>query len=41
VPYAIVTNGMTNYAFKYNTETRHYEHLMEIPLYEDLITGKR
>ncbi|OFY73478.1 MAG: hypothetical protein A2V46_11695 [Bacteroidetes bacterium RBG_19FT_COMBO_42_7] len=39
VPYAIVTNGMVNYAFKYNAESKHYEHLMEIPPYEDLIAG--
>jgi hypothetical protein len=38
VPYAIVTNGMFNYAFKFNAETRQYEHLLEIPLYADLLT---
>jgi hypothetical protein len=36
VPYVIVTNGMLNYAFKYNTEKKQYEHLLEIPLYKDL-----
>jgi hypothetical protein len=36
VPYVIVTNGVLNYAFKFNTEIKQYEHLMEIPLYKDL-----
>ena len=38
VPYLIVTNGMVNYAFRYSVEGNRYEHLLEIPLYEDLIT---
>jgi virulence-associated protein VagC len=38
VPYAIVTNGILNYAFRFNRETRQYEHLLEIPLYADLLT---
>ena len=38
VPYVIVTNGMVNYAFKFNAEKKQYEHMLEIPLYEDLIT---
>lgn len=37
VPYAIVTNGMVNYAFRFSTERNQYEHILEIPLYEDLI----
>jgi hypothetical protein len=37
VPYAIVTNGIFNYAFKFNPEKNQYEHLMDIPLYEDLL----
>jgi hypothetical protein len=36
VLYVIVTNGMLNYAFKFNTEKKQYEHLLEIPLYKDL-----
>ena len=38
VPYLIVTNGMVNYAFRYSVVGNRYEHLLEIPLYEDLIT---
>jgi len=37
VPYVIVTNGMLNYAFKFNIEKKQYEHLLEIPLYKDLL----
>ncbi len=37
VPYVIVTNGIANYAFRFNSVTGKYEHLMEIPLYEDLL----
>jgi hypothetical protein len=37
VPYVIVTNGMVNYAFKFNAEKNQYEHLLDIPLYEDLL----
>jgi len=37
VPYVIVTNGIANYAFRFNSVTGNYEHLMEIPLYEDLL----
>ena len=40
VPYLIVTNGMLNYAFRYSIEVNRYEHLFEIPLYEDLITSE-
>ena len=40
VPYLIVTNGMVNYAFKYNLERNQYEHILEIPFYEDLITSE-
>ena len=40
VPYLIVTNGMLNYAFRYSIEVNRYEHLLEIPLYEDLITSE-
>jgi hypothetical protein len=36
VPYAIVTNGIDNYAFRFNAENKQYEHILEIPLYEDL-----
>ena len=38
VPYAIVTNGINNYAFKFNAEKKQYEHILEIPLFEDLLT---
>jgi len=38
VPYAIVTNGMVNYAFRFSAEKKQYEHILEIPLYEDLIS---
>ena len=38
VPYAIVTNGIDNYAFRFNAEKKQYEHILEIPLYEDLLT---
>lgn len=38
VPYAVVTNGMVNYAFKFNKERKQYEHILEIPVYEDLLT---
>jgi hypothetical protein len=38
VPYTIVTNGMVNYAFRFSAEKNQYEHMLEIPLYEDLIT---
>lgn len=37
VPYTIVTNGMVNYAFRFSAEKNQYEHILEIPLYEDLI----
>lgn len=40
VPYLIVTNGMLNYAFRYSAEVNRYEHLLEIPLYEDLISSE-
>lgn len=40
VPYLIVTNGMVNYAFKYSLERNQYEHILEIPLYEDLLTSE-
>jgi hypothetical protein len=36
VPYAIVTNGMVHYAFKFNAEKKQYEHLLDIPLFTDL-----
>lgn len=36
VPYAIVTNGLVHYAFKFNTEKGQYEYLLEIPVYNDL-----
>jgi len=38
VPYVIVTNGIANYAFRHRNVTGKYEHLMEIPLYEDLLS---
>jgi hypothetical protein len=38
VPYVIVTNGIVNYAFRFSSLTGKYEHLMEIPLYEDLLS---
>jgi len=38
VPYAIVTNGIDNYAFRFNSENKQYEHILEIPLFEDLLT---
>jgi hypothetical protein len=38
VPYAIVTNGIDNYAFRFNAEKKQYEHILEIPLYADLLT---
>lgn len=38
VPYAVVTNGLVNYAFKFNKERKQYEHILEIPVYEDLLT---
>ena len=38
VPYAIVTNGIENYAFKFNAEKMQYEHILQIPLYDDLLT---
>jgi hypothetical protein len=38
VPYAIVTNGIDNYAFRFNAEKKQYEHILEIPFYEDLLT---
>jgi len=38
VPYVIVTNGIVNYAFRFNNMTNKYEHLLEIPLYEDLLS---
>lgn len=38
VPWVVVTNGMLNYAFRFNTDSCQYEHLLEIPLYEDLLT---
>ncbi|HPA86717.1 MAG TPA: type I restriction enzyme HsdR N-terminal domain-containing protein [Bacteroidales bacterium] len=37
VPFALVTNGLMHYAFRFNTEKNIYEHLLEIPLYEDLL----
>jgi hypothetical protein len=36
VPYVIVTNGIVNYAFRFDSTTGKYVHLMQIPLYEDL-----
>lgn len=38
VPYVIVTNGIVNYAFRFSIASGKYEHLIEIPLYEDLIS---
>jgi hypothetical protein len=40
VPYIIVTNGLVNYAFRFSVEKNQYEHMLEIPLYEDLIARK-
>jgi len=40
VPYVIVTNGMFNYAFRFDRGKNKYEHLLEIPLYEDLLTSE-
>jgi len=37
VPYVIVTNGLVNYAFRFSSEKNQYEHMLEIPFYEDLI----
>jgi hypothetical protein len=37
VPYIIVTNGLANYAFRFSAEKNQYEHILEIPFYEDLI----
>jgi hypothetical protein len=37
VPYAVVTNGMLHYAFMFNSAKNIYEHMLEIPLYEELI----
>lgn len=39
VPFAIVTNGMVNYAFRFDPERNQYVHLLEIPLYKELIGG--
>ncbi len=39
LPFAIVTNGMVNYAFRFDAERNQYVHLLEIPPYNDLITG--
>lgn len=39
VPFAIVTNGMINYAFRFDPERNQYVHLLEIPLYKELIGG--
>jgi hypothetical protein len=36
VPYAIVTNGMVHYAFRFSPAKGEYEYLLEIPLYKDL-----
>jgi hypothetical protein len=36
VPYIIVTNGMDNYACKVRDDWSGYDHLMVIPLYEDI-----
>lgn len=36
LPYVIVTNGIVNYAFRFNRGTKQYEHLLEIPFYKDL-----
>lgn len=37
VPYVIVTNGVKHYAFKYDPVQNHYDYMMAIPLYEDLL----
>jgi hypothetical protein len=39
VPYVVVTNGLVNYAFKFCADKNQYEHLLEIPLYTDIIAG--
>jgi len=40
VPYLIVTNGILHYAFKYSVEGNKYEHMLVIPIYEDLIASE-
>ena len=40
LPFAIVTNGLVNYAFRFDPERNQYVHLLEIPVYNDLIAGK-
>ncbi|HBC80176.1 MAG TPA: restriction endonuclease subunit R [Bacteroidales bacterium] len=40
VPYVVVTNGLVNYAFRFSSEKNQYEHMLEIPFYEDLIALK-
>lgn len=40
LPFAIVTNGLVNYAFRFDTERNQYVHLLEIPVYNDLISEK-
>ena len=37
VPFTIVTNGMVHYAFRFDYVRNQYEHLLQIPFYEDLI----
>lgn len=38
VPYLVITNGMTHYAFRFDRELNKYEYMMVIPLYEDLLS---
>lgn len=40
LPFAIVTNGLVHYAFRFDPDRNQYVHLLEIPFYNDLIAGK-
>lgn len=39
VPYLVVTNGMQHFACKFRNDFKDRDYLLELPLYEDLITG--
>jgi len=37
VPYVLITNGITHYSFRYDTESNSYVYMLVIPLYNDII----
>ncbi len=38
--YIVITNGKENFYFHYNDEINNYESIIDLPYYEDMISGK-